>query len=152
MELLIIVVIVGILAMLAVPSYLHYREQSRQAEVKMNLGAVFASEAAFFGDNSRFSNFSEIGFSLAGSANIYTYRAMQTTVAGNVVSPGPVETLNTGVGVPMPDNTVLPAASSGAGFTATATANLDRDATVDQWHVNDLKQNLRDPDTNDVSS
>ena len=138
--------------MLAVPGYLHYREQSRQAEVRRNLGAVFASELAFYGENSRFSNFSEIGFGLAGSANAYTYRAMQTMVAGPVVSPGAVETLNTGIGAPTPDNTVLPATSSGTGFTATATANLDRDLTVDQWHVNDLKQNLRDPDTNDVNS
>jgi hypothetical protein len=138
--------------MLAIPGYLHYREQSRQAEVRRNLGAVFASELAFYGENSRFSNFSEIGFGLAGSSNVYTYRAMQTTVAGAVVSPGPVETLNTGLGSPTPDNTLFPAASTGTGFTATATANLDRDATVDQWHVNDLKQNLRDPDINDVAS
>jgi hypothetical protein len=37
------------------------------------------------------------------------------------------------------------------GFTATATANLDSDATVDQWHVNDLKSNLTVADSNDVS-
>lgn len=77
---------------------------------------------------------------------------MQTTVAGNVVNPGPVETLNTVIGAPTPDNTVIPASSTGTGFTATATANLDRDPTVDQWHVNDVKHNLGDPDTNDVAS
>ncbi len=39
----------------------------------------------------------------------------------------------------MPDNTVVHARISpdGQHFTATATANLDDDPTLDQWHVTD---------------
>lgn len=36
------------------------------------------------------------------------------------------------------------------GFTATATGNIDTDETVDQWHVNDIKQNLGSADVDDV--
>jgi type IV pilus assembly protein PilA len=154
-ELMIVVAVLGIVAAIAVPNFLRYQAQSRQSEAKSNLAGIFASEAAFFGENSRFSAFSEIGFSLAGSANRYTYRTMRTTVAGGVVSAGPVEALNAGIGTPTADNMTVGAGgagavSSGQGFTATATGNLDNDPTIDQWHVNDLKQNLATPDINDV--
>lgn len=151
-ELMIVVAVISIMAALAVPNYLRYRAQSRTAEARTNLGGVFVSEVSFYGENSRFSNFSEIGFTLAGSANRYTYRAMQTTVAGGVVSPGPIETRNAAIGIVTADNTVVPAASTGTGFTATATGNMDEDPTVDQWHVNDLKQNLQNADTSDITS
>jgi len=29
-------------------------------------------------------------------------------------------------------------------------ANLDNDPTIDQWHVNDIKQNLQTGDNDDV--
>jgi type IV pilus assembly protein PilA len=154
-ELMVVVATLGIVAAIAVPNFLRYQAQSRQSEAKSNLAGIFASELAFFGENSRYSGFSEIGFSLAGSSNRYTYRTMRTTVAGGVVSAGPVEALNAGIGTVTPDNVTATAGgagavSSGSGFTATATANLDNDATIDSWHVNDLKQNLALPDMNDV--
>src|ERR1043166_8458744 len=139
-ELMIVVAILGLVAAIAVPNFLRYQAQSRQSEVKSNLAGIFASELAYFGENSRFSAFTEIGFSLAGSANRYTYRTMSTTVAGGVVSAGPVEVLNAGVGTATADNMTAGAGgagavSSGNGFTATATANLDNDVTIDSWHV-----------------
>ena len=36
-------------------------------------------------------------------------------------------------------------------FTGTASGNIDGDATLDQWHVNDIKMNLQTPDLNDVN-
>ena len=154
-ELMVVVATLGIVAAIAVPNFLRYQAQSRQAEAKTNLAGIFATELAFFSENSRYSGFSEIGFSLAGSANRYTYRTMGTTVVGGVVNAGAVEALNAGIGTVTADNTTASAGgagatSSGTGFTATATANLDNDVTIDQWHVNDLKQNLANPDMNDV--
>ena len=76
---------------------------------------------------------------------------------GTAGTPG-VDLLNPGTGAPMPDNTIVPSnatvlgAGTTPGFTATATANLDGDPSIDQWHVNDLKQRLDSPDENDVLS
>ena len=151
-ELMIVVAIIGILAAIAIPNFLRYQAQARQSEARTNLGGIFVAEVSFFGENSRFSNFADIGFTLAGTSNRYTYRAMSTTVAAGVVSAGVVQTINAGIGVIAPDNTVLAATSSGTGFTATAVGNLDNDGAIDSWHVNDVKQNLQNPDINDVTS
>jgi len=150
-ELMIVVAIIGILAAIAIPNFLRYQAQARQAEARTNLGGIFVAEVSFFGENTRFSDFAEIGFTLAGTSNRYTYRAMLTTAVAGVVSGGAVGIINSGIGAIAPDNTVIAAASSGFGFTATAVGNLDNDPTIDQWHVNDLKQNLQNADTNDVT-
>jgi hypothetical protein len=44
------------------------------------------------------------------------------------------------------------ATTSASGFTATAAADLDGDATHDGWYVNDAKQGLNGAEPNDVSS
>ncbi len=150
-ELLIVVAVLGIVSAIAIPNFIRYQGKSRQSEAKTNLGGVFVAEAAYYGEQSRYSNFGDIGFAVAASTNRYTYRSQQTTVSGGIVSPGTVFSINAGIGSVTPENTVVAAASSGSGFTATATANLDNDPTIDQWHVNDIKQNLQMPDTDDVS-
>jgi type IV pilus assembly protein PilA len=148
-ELMIVVAIIGILAAIAIPNFLRYQAQSRQAEARTNLGGIFVAETSFFGEQSRFSNFAEIGFALAGTSNRFTYRTHGTTTAG--VDSG-VAAINAGTGTVEAENTVVASASSAAGFTATATANLDNDNIIDMWHVNDIKQNLQTPDTNDVTT
>jgi len=154
-ELMIVVAVISIMAALALPNYLRYRAQSRTAEARTNLGGIFVSEISFFGENTRFGSFSEIGFGLAGSANRYSYRS--PAVGGNAGSANIVgaDFVPAGFGTVTGENSVVTSAantvSGSAGFTATATSDLDNDPTIDQWHVNDLKQNLQNPDTNDVS-
>ena len=46
-ELMIVVAIIGILAAIAIPNFLTYQLKSRQAEAKVNLGAIKTSEIAF---------------------------------------------------------------------------------------------------------
>ena len=154
-ELMIVVAIIGILAAIAIPNFLRYQAQSRQAEARLNLGGIFIAELSFYGEQSRFGSFGEVGFALAGSSNRYTYRSGASGGAGgtnaNVPGTGAAQdTLNAGTGTVTAEGT--PAAlNSTTGFTATASANLDNDPTLDQWHVNDLKQNLQTPDSNDVT-
>jgi hypothetical protein len=38
-----------------------------------------------------------------------------------------------------------------SGFTATASANIDSDPVLDQWHLNDAKVGMQIPDSNDAS-
>lgn len=147
--------VASLLAVCVYPSYSQTVERIRQAEARTNLGGVFVAEMAFFADNGRYSDFNEIGFALPGPHR-YTYRAMKTRLIGLRVEPGPVQVLEARSGPVTPENSVVAAASSGfeifsaAGFTATTTANLDSDPTIDQWHINDLKQNLKQPDVDDA--
>lgn len=158
-ELMIVVVIIGILAAIAIPNFLRYQAKSRQAEARMNLGAVFMSQTAYFGESTTYGNFAQIGFILAGSTNRYTYRS-----GGAAPDGGPstdtigLDLIGPGDGfLPTQDNKAVPAMNSKAGtpnpsFIATATANLDGDESIDQWHVDQVKRDLQNPDVNDVTS
>jgi type IV pilus assembly protein PilA len=146
-ELMVVVSVLGIVAAVAVPNYLRYQGKSRQAEAKTNLGAIFAAEAAFFGENSRFGSATQAGYALAAATNRYAYRSHGTDPTGADTGE---EVIPPGVGVD-PGENFIPSGSTLNGFTATATANLDNDGVIDMWHVNDLKQNLQVPDANDIS-
>lgn len=147
-ELMIVVAVLGLVAAIAVPNYIRYMAKSRQGEARVNLSAIFVSEITYFGEFSRFGAFNQTGWILAASTNRYAYRVgAGTTVGTDLVPPS--------VGADPGDNTFVPADMSGApapGFTATATANLDRDVTIDMWHINDIKQDLQYPDSSDVLS
>ncbi len=84
-ELMIVVAIIGILAAIAIPNFLRYQAKARQAEAKTNLGGIFVAMTSYFGEQSRFGSFSEVGFALAGSSNRYNYSA--TPNGGNAVAP-----------------------------------------------------------------
>lgn len=145
-ELMIVVSILGIVSALAIPNYLRYQAQTRQSEAKSNLGGIFVAQTAFYGELTRFGTFSEIGYGLAGNANRYAYRVgAGSTIGDDLIVPT--------VGADPGPNTVVPSGISAPpipGFTATATANLDGDAAIDMWHVNDLKHGLQTPDGNDA--
>src|SRR5919108_3837109 len=86
-ELMIVVAIIGILAAIAIPNFLRYQAKSRQAEARTNLGGIFVAETSYFGEQSRYGNFTEIGFTLAGAqANRYTYRSGAGTTAGGATT------------------------------------------------------------------
>lgn len=144
-ELMIVVAVLGLIAAIAVPNYIRYMSKSRQSEARVNLSAIFVSEVSYFGEFSQFGAFNQTGWTVAATTNRYAYRVgAGATVGQDLIPPG--------IGADPGDNTIIPAGIAGApspGFTATATANLDGDAFIDQWHVNDLKQDLLAPDFND---
>ena len=152
-ELMIVVAIIGILAAIAIPNFLRYQATSRQSEAKTNLGGIFVSEVAYFGNQGSYGDFSQTGFALAGTTNRYTYR----TAAGTTVGVDLIQTNNPAVVTRVVCSTATAAsAASATGFTATASADLDGDTAIDQWFVNDLKvglQNVDQPVTcNDVTA
>lgn len=159
-ELMIVVAIIGILAAIAIPNFLRYQAKSRQSEAKTNLGAVFVAETAYLSEQSRYGSFSEIGYALAGTTNRYTYRS--PAIGGNGASAGTVGIDQIPCGAPVacgPWTEVAPAVPSNAttaaglvGFTASAVASIDNDATIDGWSVNDVKGGLTGAVPDDVIS
>lgn len=129
-----------ILALLAGTSSLTIRECGRRVQVrsdvqphaKVNLRSIHAAETAFLREHHRYGTLEEIGFRPISAKDPYTYRIDGTGAPGTVV-PGRRD------GSLTPDNGFVRAGLSldPPGFTATATANLDGDAALDEWHIND---------------
>lgn len=163
-EVMVVVVIVGILAAIGIPNFLRYRAHAMQAEARSNLAAIFVAEASYFGEQKHYGDLSDIGFALGGiGTNRYTYRTGLGNGAGlgpnggNFCGPpsGSCDTIQTAI--PAVEAVVFTgsvgvAATSTTGFTATAAADLDSDATHDGWYVNDVKDGLSSADPNDVST
>jgi type IV pilus assembly protein PilA len=156
-ELMIVVAIIGILAAIAIPNFLRYQAKSRQSEAKTNLGAIFVAETAYLSEQSRYGSFSEIGYALAGTTNRYTYRSPAALGGGPSANADGVDripcgaptgcTVQSDASPSQPSNATLVAP---VGFTASAVASIDNDATIDSWFVNDVKAGLNAPFVDDV--
>ena len=153
-EVMVVVAILGILASIAIPTYQKFKQRALRAEVETNLAGIFQAEVSFFAERARFGSLSEIGFVLAGVTNRYTYRSPAPGSTAGSTGTVNVDLLNPAVGPSFPENTIFPSGAALGGvmasFTATATANIDRDGTIDQWHVNHAKLGLRSPDVDDL--
>lgn len=155
-ELMIVTAIIGVLAAIAIPSFMQYQTRARQSEAKISLGAIYTLQVAYFVEAARYGSIGEIRYVLASNTNRYTYRSGAAGAGGGpnvgIAAPGTTQdTINAGNGAIVAEGVVV-ANSSLVGFTATAAGNIDADVTLDQWHVNDLKSNLTTADSNDLSS
>jgi type IV pilus assembly protein PilA len=157
-ELMVVVSVLGIVAAIAVPNYLRYQARSRQAEAKMTLAEVFVAQVSYYGEQSFYGNFSQIGFAIQSATNRYGYRSGAAGPAGGV-STGTigVDLLNPCCSFALQAEqlgmqAINSVPASPPGFTVTATANLDNDVTIDQWFVNDLKAGVQQALPDDVVS
>src|SRR3989338_2955146 len=153
-EVMITVSIIGILAAIALPNMMRYQAKARQTEAKTTLGGIFIRQNLHWAENGRYGGLGEIGFLLSGGTNRYTYRTGAAGSAGganaNVTTPGTLQdTLPAMLGTIEPEGATL-AWNSIGGFTATASANIDSDVVVDQWHLNDIKIGMQIPDSDDA--
>jgi type IV pilus assembly protein PilA len=143
-ELMIVVAIIGILAAIAIPDFLKFQARAKQSEAKTNLGAIFTSQTAYFGEYNTYAGnagdpgcFEDIGWSPEGNT-IYAYYC-----GGDSIIPT------------KPNMPTLACVSqdteiSQDGFTVCAAGQVDRDATTDSWSMRDSK--FLKNDSNDVGN
>jgi len=124
-ELMIVVVIIGILAALAIPRFMQATTKSKQSEAKQILKQIYTMQRAYRQENGLYAHngdastlgvdyvFADIGVEVSGEATyVYTMTAANNT------------------------------------FSCTATANLDDDAAIDSWTID--QTGLLAPDCDDV--
>lgn len=114
-ELMIVVVIIGILAALAIPRFMRSTTKAKQSEAKQLLKQVYTMQHAY---RQEFN-----AYCLAG--------AVASAGAGAAFA-----RLGVDVGVTARYTYTMTTATQNA-FLCTATANLDDDATVDTWTIDD---------------
>lgn len=113
-ELMIVVVIIGILAAMAIPRFMQTTTKTKQSEAKLILKQIYVNERTYF------QQVIPSGYFIpAGPASAATPTAFQAIWVD--IMPGAAYTY-----------TIVGTATT---FTATATANIDDDATIDTWTI-----------------
>lgn len=157
-ELMVVVAIIGILAAIAVPNYQRFTAKSKQSEAKANLSALYSAERAFQSEwNTYSTEFSRVGYAPSGNlryehgfATAYdtlpeNYTGQTAlTIAGSMSStwcgaaPAGTCSLTT---IPQDPTGAIDGASTAdpTTFTAAAAGDIDGDAYLDQWTMNQDK-------------
>ena len=111
-ELMIVVVIIGILAALAIPRFMRSTTKAKMSEARQLLKQVYTMQRAFRQEN-----------------NTYTLNGATASAA----APNAFAAIGVEVGASARYSYAMVAAVNT--FTCTATADLDDDATVDTWTI-----------------
>jgi type IV pilus assembly protein PilA len=101
-ELLVVIIIIGILAAIALPTFLNQANKAKQSEAKTYLGSMNRAQQAYYMENSIFAdnpNFGELGLGFASQTNYYLFMISGggSTVT-NQARPGSESSLNAYIG------------------------------------------------------
>jgi prepilin-type N-terminal cleavage/methylation domain-containing protein len=111
-ELMIVVVIIGILAALAIPRFMKATAKAKQSEAKQLLKQIYTMEHAYRQANT---TYGDNGLS-STSGTAFTFPAIGVEIQSSAI-------YSYGI------------TASATAFTATATGNIDDDATNDVWTI-----------------
>ena len=82
LELIMVIVIIGILAMLAMPTYFKTVERSRIAEAKKMLGMIRASQLRYYAEHAKFtSSLNDLDIEVPASGKFFNFTAVAATTA-----------------------------------------------------------------------
>ena len=123
----IVVAIIGILAAIAIPDFLKFQAKAKQSEAKTNLGAVFTTQVAYFGETNEYSSFFDLCHWEPEGQSMYTYSLPDQTI-NNTKGGGGCQSATAGIG------------ADATAFTAGAMGNIDNDTDCDSWEINDAKE------------
>jgi prepilin-type N-terminal cleavage/methylation domain-containing protein len=112
-ELMIVVVIIGILAAMAMPRWWKASERSKQSEAKLILKQIHTNEETYFQANSSY----YIPGATASAANPDEFAQIWVEIMDDA-------------------RYVYEITGDAFSYTVTATADLDGDATIDTWTIN----------------
>lgn len=83
-ELLVVIIIIGILAAVALPSFLNQANKARQSEAKTYIGSMNRAQQAYYLENGTFafnSKFSQLGLGIEDQTKNYDYSISTTAAA-----------------------------------------------------------------------
>ena len=99
-ELLVVIIIIGLLAAIALPSFLSQADKARFAEAKAYIGTMSRLQQAYYLEKRTFtSNIGYLGLGVDTASASYTYSALAGSVNGNFTPQEPKQ-LITNVAVP----------------------------------------------------
>jgi prepilin-type N-terminal cleavage/methylation domain-containing protein len=88
-ELLVVIIIIGLLAAIALPSFLSQADKARFAEAKAYIGTMSRLQQAYYLEKRTFtSNIGDLGLGVDTASSSYTYSALAGSVDGNFTPPG----------------------------------------------------------------
>ncbi|CAD5952219.1 PHA accumulation regulator DNA-binding-like protein [Planktothrix rubescens] len=92
-ELLVVIIIIGILAAIALPSFLSQASKAKQSEGKQYLASINKGQQAYYVENTSFGTSIEaLQIGIKTSTNNYTYGVSATTVGGSTSGAVPLAT------------------------------------------------------------
>jgi prepilin-type N-terminal cleavage/methylation domain-containing protein len=131
LELMIVVVILGILAAMAIPRFITVTSKAKQSEAKLILKQIYSNERIYFEQFGEY--WIPLGGTIANQGNPFAFAEILVEVQNPALYDYEL------LGTPMT-------------FTAWATANLDDDPTIDEWSINDRGQLRLTPGMDDAAN
>lgn len=168
-ELMVVVAIIGILAAIAVPNYQKFTAKSKQSEAKSNLSALYSAERAFFAEWQTYNaRFTVVGYAPTGQLRYqHGFAADFNVLPSNYAGPaGAATDISTTqycvqggapgangcavIIVPVAPGAIAGTNTSATAFLAQARGDLDGDATVDIWTIDQNKTVTQPAGGNDI--
>ncbi len=119
--------VIGIVAAIAIPSFLKYKTAAKQSEAQMNLKSIYVAQASYFAETETYgSTFATIGWEPFDAKSYTDYLADDVAEGSQAAS------------VSLPED--VDVAVTAESWRAAAVGNVDQDETLDIWVIDQDNQ------------